>query len=172
MQILEESNTRLVLRDRSVIFGIVIGVGAVLAVFTMVSVAGYGLADLYRRSAEFTLIELRIFMLAAIGLMGVAFASLGAVACLNTIRGITCAFDAEAATVTVTQPKVLRNETVAYPIYGVSHAFMETNEEIEACAVYLMLRTGQRIPLSTCSIHERAEAEALVDRIKLFLRRL
>lgn len=106
-----------------------------------------------------------IFVLALSGCVGV-----GALTTLYLIVGTTCTFDKMAETLAIERMNLLRREREERPIYGFSHLDVETNAESRVYGVFVVLRSGERIPLAVVSYFDQAALEALLLRVRLFLR--
>lgn len=170
MQILENQPDRLTLRNRSLLFGAMFAVGALLWLFVVVGTAVSGTVRVTTQSPPPDLYWMRLAGLAVVFAFGVGFAWLAAQTALTTLRGTTCTFDRGAATVTVHGPDGWRARHQQHSLYGVSHAHVEHNAELDTFALYLVLRSGERIPLGVCHAFQRAEVETTVQTIRAFLR--
>lgn len=171
LQIVVNEPERLVLHNRSYLMGGMLGFGAGLSVFTVIGVAVWGAFNLTAQTPLPTYYWLRMLLLLIVFVMGCAFAWVVATTAMNLWRGTRCAFDRAAESVTVTRANGWRTEIHAHSIYGVSHALLEPNVELRSLALYLVLRSGQRIPLGTFSAFEQDAAERAVRNVKAFLRR-
>ncbi len=169
MQTITNAPNKLVVQHRSMFMGSILFVGAVLWVVTVVSVAVWGAVSLSQQQPLPTFYTLRMFMLALVFAMGCFFAWVGAGTALNVWHGVTCAFDRANEQVTITRAAGFGTARQQHSIYGVSHALLEGNDDLRTLAIYLVLRSGQRIPLGTCSEFEKADAERAVQSIRAFL---
>ncbi len=113
---------------------------------------------------------IQVISLTIIVLIGCLFVYLGLPVCLSLLRGVTCVFDREATTIILQKVERLRLVSSEYPFYGVSHTQIETNAETRTCAVYLVLRSGQRILLTTAPVHDSEILENVTRQIRDFLR--
>jgi hypothetical protein len=169
MQILENQPDRLTLRNRSMLFGVMFAVGALLWLFVVMGTAVSGTVRVATQTPPPDLIGWRLFGLAVVFVFGVFFTWLGAQTAITTLRGTTCIFDRTAETVTVLQPGGWRSQQQQHSLYGVSHAHVEHNDEFSTFALYLVLRSGERIPLGVLHEFQRAEVDATVQTIRAFL---
>lgn len=169
MQVVTSSPDKLVVRNRSVMMGVVLAIGAVLWVVTTISVAVWGAVNLSTQTPLPTFYWLRIVGLFVVFVMGCFFAVVGVLTSVNLLRGVTCAFDRQTETITVTGTQGIRVTRQQYSIYGVSHVQAVENDHLRSIALYLVLRSGQRISLGTCSPLDKPQAEQLVGRVRAFL---
>jgi hypothetical protein len=169
MQILVNETDHFVVRNRSLLIGTMMALGAVLSVVTVMGMAVWGAYDISTQNPLPTYYWLRMLMLSLIFALGCFFAWVGAQTALKVLGGVTCTFDRTTETVTVTRGAGLRLQQQTHSIYGVSHALLESNDELQAIALYLVLRSGKRISLGTCSHFEKDLAETIVSSIRAFL---
>ena len=170
MQILENEPDRLTLRNRSLLFGVFFAIGALLWLVAVVGTAVNGAFTVATRTPPPDMYWLRMFSLGVMFVFGAFFAWVGAQTALTTLRGITCTFDRTAATVTVWQQGGWRSQRLQHSLYGVSHAHVEQNDERNTYALYLVLRSGERISLGVCHEYQRAEVDTTMQTIRAFLR--
>lgn len=169
MQIITSHPDQLVVRNRSVMMGAMLGIGAVLWVLTVMGVATWGAVSLSTQSPPPSFYWLRIAGLLVVFGMGCFFAVIGALTAVKVLHGVTCTFDRQTETVTVTHADGIRTTRQQHSIYGVSHVLVEQNDDLQAIALYLVLRSGQRISLGTCSPLDKDRAAHLVGNVRAFL---
>jgi hypothetical protein len=169
MQIIENQPERLILQNRSLLFGVVFALGAVLWVVVVIGTAIWGTLNVSRPPvSDMYMVEL--FGLGVMFVFGVVFSWLGAQTAITVLRGTTCTFDRTTEQVTVTTPERLHLRQDHHSIYGVSHAYAEHNDDLHTFALYLVLRSGERIPLGTCQEFEQDEVETIVKTVRAFLK--
>jgi hypothetical protein len=95
---------------------------------------------------------------------------IGVFATLNFGRGVTCVFDKSTGEMTLAKMKVFRRQQTTHSIYGISHFDVETNTDVRAYGVFMILRSGESIPIASFSFLDREPMEALLSRVRGFLR--
>lgn len=170
MQIIENSENRLVMRDRSIGMGLVLATGAGLWVVSVVGVVVTGALDLGGQVPPPSFFGMRLVGLALMLALALFFAGVVGMTALRVLRGTICAFDRTQAQVTITRPTWRRHTTHTYPIYGVSHAMIESNDELHLYAVHLVLRSGERVVLGVFNPFEQPLAEQIVQEVRAFLK--
>ena len=113
---------------------------------------------------------LRVILLVLVFGLGVFAAWAGGTTAAGVLRGVTCTFDRLGETVTVIRAEGFRSETHQHSLYGVSHVLVLSNDEVRTLALYLVLRSGERISLGVCSQYDADTAERFVQNVKGFLR--
>ncbi len=171
MQIVTNQPDKLVLRSRSWLMGGALAAGALLAVVTVMGTAVWGLVEVSTQRPLPSYYGLRVILLLLVFALGVIVAWAGGTTAARVLRGVTCTFDRPDETVTVIRTDGFRSETRQHSLYGVSHALVLQNDEMRTLALYLVLRSGERIPLGVCSEYDADVAERFVQNVKGFLHR-
>lgn len=169
MQIIVNETDHLVIQERSRLNGIVLGVGSLLWINMVMGVSVWGTISLSRQTPLPTLYWMRLIGLGVVFVIGCFFAIVGGLTAVNVIRGMTLAFDRATAQVTITRPRFLRTDHQFHSLYGISHAQLVNQAELNAYALYLVQRDGTRIPLTTVNRFEVEQAESIVHSIRAFL---
>lgn len=166
MQVIEEGERRLVLRQRQR------GMAGVLALFTVLS-AFFLVNTAYQGAVRFALMNgyqrIGLFLWLALAL---SFVVIGITASFSLWQGITCAFDKDAERVTLRRPGALRMREQTHRIYSVSHVELRYNEDIRVYGFALVLRSGERIVLATVQPFDADAMRHIVQRVKGFLRKV
>jgi hypothetical protein len=165
LQIIEHTPTRLVLQDRAPFMGLAFGLFTLFSLLFMVLLPGYNIIRLLPAG-----VTLQVLALAAILIVGCLFVYLGIGAALLILHGVTCIFDRPAATLTLTRIRHLRPITSSHPLYGFSHTEVVTNVEIGSCALYIVLRSGEKVLLTTAPVQDQARLEQVRQQIRAFVR--
>lgn len=97
---------------------------------------------------------------------------IGAMTWFNTGRKFTCTFDRDAETVTITQASIAGKPPQQMSIYSVSHVDVQRNEAVRVIGLFLVLRSNEKIPLTTMPFHDEAQAHDLTRTIRQFLRQV
>ncbi len=167
LQIVQHTPTRMILRDRQPAAQVaawvflMVSLGA-LATFTIQALEALGRAD----SIE----PARLLGVALFVLLGLGFVALGLLAVANFTGGVTCVLDRETATVTIQRVDFFRRSEFRHAIYSVSHLEVETNADVQAYGLFIVLRSGERVPLAAVPLIEQAHVEQLRRQVREFLR--
>lgn len=169
MQIIRSDAQQLVIQSRSRWLSGVFALGSALWLFSGAGIALRGMLTLSLQTPLPTQYPMRIFGLLVLLAMAVTFAVMGWGTALSLGRGTTCTLDRQAATVRVQSPRGWRWQEHHHALYAVSHALLTKDEETRTFALYLVLRSHERILLGVCNPHEQAQAEQIVQAIRAFL---
>jgi hypothetical protein len=150
LRIIEHTPTRLVLRDDRRIQR--------AAAFLFTALSALSVTLLLLQAYQRTSPALAMFVLIEVG-----FVTLGL---FMLTHRVTVILDKGVETVTIHR----RSTTIRQSIYGVSGLSVETNDEASLYGVYLVLRSGERIPLASLPQHDREHVEAMVRTVRAFLR--
>lgn len=163
MHISEQSDTRLMLRQRRVGMGLVMSIFSVLTSVTLLNVLLQGI----QRIGFFTAWELFTWLiwLAFITLLLIT----GILAASTMLHGVSLTLDRETETATIRRVRFLRMMQQTYPIYSVSHLAAEENPEVRVIGLFLMLRSGERIALATVPAYDQEAIQQIVRTVKSFL---
>jgi hypothetical protein len=168
IDITEHTETRLVLRDRRR------GFRALAAAFTMVSacsvslLAYNGYQSLILNSSRLDAARIAVLMLFLT--IGMLFVGAGLFVIANMSRDIVITLDRDAETVSVSGPRLLRPIMFQHSIYAVLQMRVEENPEMRAYGLYLVLRSGEQIPLTVVPVYAREHVDQLVYAVRGFLR--
>lgn len=169
LKITHQTPTRLVLRDdrRGLrLLAVVFTALSVLSVLMLVALA----VQRFTSDPFISLIENRLVALLVFVVVGVGFVGLGLYTLLNVSHGITVTFDKVSETVTTHRARGVRSVKVQQSIYGVSGLAVERNDEMSLYGLYLVLRSGEQIPLATLPQHEQDTVDQMVRVVRQFLR--
>ena len=170
MDIVENMPSRLTLRQRSVFFGGMFLLGALLWVVVVIGTALRGVGDVLPRDPLRNLWWMQLIALSLWILLGLAGAWLGLQTARQILGGTTCTFDRPTATVTITHYGWFHAEQQQHSLYGVSHAFVEQNAEVNSYALYLAFRSGERVLIGVGQTFDQPTIEAALACIRAFLR--
>lgn len=168
LQIAEHTPDRLVVREHAP------GTGAALMLFVlgclalMVLLPAHNIILIWRDGGMNP--PLQILALLILLAAGCACVGLGLPVALGLLRGSTCVFDRPSATIHLTRLHHLRPRTIQYPLYGVSHTRVATNDETRSHALYLVLRSGEEVLLASASVFEAEAVERVRQQVWHFLR--
>ena len=168
LQIVEHTPQRLVLRDHAPGLGLGIGLFALFSLLFMVLIPIQSIASVLAAPDDLT--PLRLLTLAGIIAMGAVFTYVGGGIALGVLGGMTCTFDRESATVTIRRARRARPYSTEHSLYAVSHLAVESDTELRTFAVYLALRSGERLLLTSAPSHDRDALEAAMQGVRHFLR--
>ncbi|MEO0564419.1 MAG: hypothetical protein AAF125_20105 [Chloroflexota bacterium] len=170
MKVIENQPQRLTLQDRSVLFGAMFVVGGVLWLVVVIGTAVRGALDLSARTPMPDQYWMKMYALGLWILLGAVGTWLALQTARSVLGGTTCTFDRSAETVTVTRYGWFNAEQQQHSLYGVSHAYVEQNDELECFALYLALRSGDRVLIGVGQAFDRPDIEAALASIRAFLR--
>lgn len=170
MQFMVNEPDRMVLRDRSLLMGVTLAAGATLAVTTMMGTAVWGLVDISTQQPLPTYYGLRVLLLLLVFVLGAGVAWASGTTAARVMQGVTCTFDRASEKVTIERPDGWHSTTDEHSLWGVSHALVQHSEETRTFALYLVLRSGERILIGACNEYEKETAERFVHNVKGFLR--
>ncbi len=169
LKIVEQTPTRLVMKDQNKTMALLAGISAILSAVSLVSLVIQGAERIFTPIAGEAnlarIIAFLIFILAC-----AAFFCLGLWAAVHFSRGTTCILDKAAGTLTLETMHLFRMKRDDRPIYGLSHVDVETNEQARAYGVFLVLRSGEKIPIAAVSMLDKEDLESLLTQIRQFLR--
>lgn len=168
MRIVEQSPRKITLRDQHPIGGLF------ALLFTLISVLALLLFILQiwqmfseritQHDGALWLVVVLIFVL-----IGVGFITLGLMGVLQFWLGTVCILDWDAEEITIRSVNFLTPKTERYSIYGISHVQVDHNAELAAYSVWMVFKTGQRIPLTAYPDRERDAVQKLVLVLRQFL---
>ncbi len=163
MHIVEQNDTRLVLRQRRLGMGLVMGLFTALMGFTLLNVFVQGFQRLSGLNSWQAISW--VIWLGFIGFLLVV----GILSAASMLQGVTCTLDRERETAAVRRARFLRSARQTFPIYSVSHLAVEQNPEVRVFGVFLVLRSGERIALATVPPHEQEPMDRTARAVKRFL---
>lgn len=168
LQITEESPVRLVLQDRrpraAAAALLVAGVSALM----VVSLSIQGIQRFSGVAVDYPLVRglgLVIFLL-----LGAGLALIGGLAALSFAYGTSCIFDRERESFVLRRMNVFRPQEIRHSLYGVARIDVEINDEVRAYGLFVVLRSGERIPLTAISMLDEAHMQHVVAQMRAFLR--
>jgi membrane glycosyltransferase len=169
LKIVEQTPTRLVLRDQRYMLRILALLFTVMSAFsaTMLIILGY---QRFTTDPNVNFLENRVAALLMFIIMTIAFTTVGLFTLFNVSHGVTVTLDKGSETVTIQRAKALSPITVSYAIYAVSRLEVEKNDEVDLYGIFLVLRSGERIALAALPQHEEERVEAMIQAVRTFLR--
>lgn len=165
MRIIEQNEVRLVVQHRRPGMAVMLGIFTVLSIGFLVNILVQGIPRIAILD-PFQLISWVVWIIFAIVLTG-----LGALVTFNASNGTRCTFDRQSETAQIRMPQYLHMETRDLSIYSIDRVEVETNDEVKATAVFLVLRSGERIPLATVPHFDEPSARACTTQMRAFLLR-
>lgn len=164
MQIVEQSSQELVLQQRRGWMAVALILFVLLICFTLANLVLQGIA----RLGDFNRWELLSWLVWVA--LGSTLAGLGILGVNNALRGMRCRFDRATATVTIERPRGLRLAVQQLSIYAISRLEIEENQEMRLLAVYLVLRSGERLALASAPHFDAEELRGIQVAVRDFLR--
>ncbi|MBZ0294832.1 MAG: hypothetical protein K8L99_19875 [Anaerolineae bacterium] len=168
LRIIEQTPDHLILKDRSPVIGSGLALFVLFSLVLMVLMPAHNMILIALNGGMNP--PLQVLSLVIVLAVGCLFVYLGLPVALALLRGTTCTFDRASATVRLTRLRRLRQITLSYSLYGISHLRVETNPETHSYALYLMLRSGESVLLAAASSYDQAVIEEVQKRVRDFLR--
>ncbi len=169
LRVIEETPNRLVMKDKSPTAGLVAAVFTVLSVGSVLILAQQGIDILIIRNDR-DLLLVRLFGFAVFLAVGVGFVLLGIAACCRFLKGVTFILDKTEETMYLQTVNFFAAQIVTQSIYAVSHIHIETDPRMRVYGLYVVLRSGQKLPLAAISTLDEADMQTAVNAIRAFLR--
>lgn len=168
LRIVEHSPTRLVLQDRRPRAALAALAVAALSTMMVLSLSVQGVQRLIGTDVDFPLVRglgLVVFLL-----LGAGLALIGGLAALNFGYGTLCVLDRASEAFILRRINLFRPQEIRHSIYGVARVDVEINDEVKAYGLFVVLRSGERIPLTAISMLDEAHMQHLVDQMRAFIR--
>lgn len=164
MTILEQTAQRLVIRYRRDGMAWVLALFTVLSTFMVFNVLAGGVMQ-WPNLNPFERIAWLVWTTVSVLCVG------GGAWLWNTARqGVTCALDHTSETCVIRKAYRLGTTEDQHAIYAVSHLATERNDEINMLGIFVVLRSGERIPLAIVPPHDEPEARQIMQTARNFLR--
>ncbi len=169
LEIIEKTPRRIILRDQRPTAGLI------AVVFTFLSLAGlimlvFQMVTLFSdRILRFDGAAWMSGMIVFIAL-GVGFVALGVMASLHFWIGVACVLDKDSEAFILQRVDFFRTKTEEHSIYGISRVDVDENAEVHAFGVFIVLRSGQRIPVASYHQQDEDVMRATVGHLREFLR--
>lgn len=165
MQIIEHTPERLVIQHRRAEMAVVMVVFTLMSVVFLVNTLWQGLPRLDTLNAgQFASWAIWLVFAAGLTVLGVLMSN-------SAGRGTRCTFDHDAEIYRLRKPTLLRSQSDEASIYSVSHVAVERNDEVKVLGVFLVLRSGERLPLASVPFHEESDARQIAHTVRSFLLR-
>lgn len=169
LQIIHETPDVLILKDQRINAGLLSLMFTTFSLIALMLILSQGIDLILHPSSAGSQIA-RVLTYAVFVLILALCVGLGALTTLYLLVGTTCTFDKLAGTLTVERMNLLRRERDERPIYGFSHLDVEANANERLYGVFVVLRSGERIPLAVVSVFDQDLLDALMRRVRQFLR--
>ncbi len=168
LQIVEQTPVRLVLQDRRPRAAIAAGAVAVLSGLMVISLSLLGVQRLIGTNVDYPLV--RGFGLIVFLLFALALALIGGMATLSFAHGISCVFDRENEAFVIRRINLFRPQEIRHSIYGIERLDIERNDEVRAFGLFIVLKSGERVPMAAISMLDEDHMQHLAQQIRAFLR--
>jgi hypothetical protein len=169
LEVVEKTPRQLILRDQRPTAGLI------AIVFTFINLAAlvmmlFQLVVMFpdritESDGALWLLGMGVFISLSIFFMG-----MGIMATIQFWVGTACILDKDAETLTLQQIDFFRTQTEQHSIYGISHVEIDTNEEVHAYGVFIVLRSGKRLPVASYHQHDKDVMQTTVNYLRQFLR--
>lgn len=163
MKLLEHTSTRLVIQHNRPAMALVMGVFALMSALMEVNLIVQGVVRLP---------ALNLMQGIAWGVwvaLALLFVVVGALAFVGAWGGMVLEFDRTSEAVSLQRPRLLQQTPQCWSIYSISHIHIERNDAVKAFGLFLVLRSGERVPLATVPIYDEATARQIAQDVRQFL---
>lgn len=164
MHILEQTPTRLVLYRRRSGMALLMGVFTLLSVFWFVNLLIQGFTR-WRNAPDIGQLVAWLMWVSVAAVL----AGLGALSLASAALGVRLTFDKITATLTIQKPRYLFNVTQEYSLYSLLRLDVERNDEVRVWGVFMVLRSGERLPLTTFPLHDETAVREFTQLLRNFL---
>jgi len=89
---------------------------------------------------------------------------------LALAQGTRCIFDRSDETLIIERAPFRHSKAQSCSIYSVSHMAVTHNDEMNIVGLFLVLRSGEQIPLATLPPHDKPLAQHIAHEVRQFLR--
>lgn len=171
LRITEKTPTRLVLRDQRKIGAFVAGIFTTLACIAVLLVIVQGIESFgldLQDTGELN--PLQVFTFAMFVSFGLFFVGVGAMTVVNFGRGMTFVLDKAEEVMRLQRVGIFKMRYTTHSIYSISHIDIDTNTDVRAYGLFLVLRSGERIPLTSIPMIDEDHMEDTVKQVRQFLR--
>lgn len=169
LKVIEQTPSRMVLQDKRPI-SVFVAASFTLLNVCFVLVLGYTAVDILIFSEPKDLMAWRYFGATVFILVGVGLTVIGLLVTLHFLHGVTVVFDKQAEEVRLESTHYFRAVQMTYPIYGVSRLDIETNNEMRSYGLFLVLRSGERIALTSFAMLDEEDMRRTVEQMRAHLR--
>ena len=168
MQILEQTPTRMVIRQRHQIMGFAVAIFILFSLLSLILLLWQGVNIFFTPDYEFQFWQILSFWIWIA--FSVSFVGLGILIFNNMIRGTICILDRITEKVSIERPRWIRISKQEFPIYAVSHWTLQKLPEARSIAIFIVLRSGEQIPFVSVPSYEEENAQTLIREVRAFLK--
>lgn len=163
MHIVEETSVRLRLVRRRLGFAVVMVVFTLLSVLMLVNLLIQTIQRLdVFNTAQWVAFVVWTFFALLMTLFGLWTLN-------SAVRGTSLTLDRAAETVTLQRARRFGREERTWAIYSIAGLEVQHNADMRLYALFLVLRSGERLALVSGSSYEAAQLRALTDLVRRFL---
>lgn len=170
LQITEDTQQRLVLHDSRLMLRLLAAAFTLISVFSVLTMVVQGYRGMFVDTQVGLQEPSRLVAWLMFIVVGLGFIAFGLFALINLSHSVHVELDRNDETVSIRSVNGLRPVTVTHSIYGVSHVAVESDPNLRVFALYLVLRSGERIVLTTLPAHEENQVERIRNAVRSFLR--
>ncbi len=167
LKITEHTPRRLVLEDRRISVAIFAAFFSVVSAFSVLVMLFQGIEALFVIGRTMTLLRL-IGLMIFIGI-SIGFTGLGIAAAIGFANGISCVLDKDMESFQLKSMNIFRRQQQSGSIYAISHLAVEKNTELKAYAVFIVLRSGERLTLAAFHEVDEVPMRQLIQQVRAFL---
>ena len=171
LKIAEHTPHRLVLKDQRALGAALAGLFTLFSLIALFLLVIQGVEIFsWRLENEGRLNVLQVLTFGLFVLFGAAFVVIGILTTLGFAQGVTFTLDKREEVMHLRRMRFFRLQQETRSIYGISHVEVETNTDLRAYGLFLVLRSGERLPLAAMSMLDQEHMEHLVKQVRTFLR--
>lgn len=171
LKVTENTATKLVLKDQNQLGGLIAGVFTVFSGISVLLTIAQGIeAFTLRLQNEGHLAPLQVATFLMFVAFGMAFTAILTATTFHFGRGVIFILDKTNEVMSLQRMGLFRMKHITHSIYGISHVDVEQNTDVQAYGLWLVLRSGERIPLGAISMLDEDHMETLLKQIRSFLR--
>ncbi len=168
LEVIEQSPRRLVMRDQRPTAGMIAVIFVILSVGAVALLIIQFLSIFAERLGQFDGFLWMVGTVMFIAL-GIGFVILGMVAALHFLIGTTCVLDKDAEEFVIERVAFFRTQAERHSIYGISRINVQENEEVHAFGVFVVLKSGQHVPIASFHNQDEDAMRAIVRELLQFL---
>jgi L-cystine uptake protein TcyP (sodium:dicarboxylate symporter family) len=171
LKITEHTSTRLVLKDQRIVGALLAGLFTLFSLIALLLLVIQGIEIFsWRLENDGRLNAIQVMTFGMFVVFGMVFVILGLLTTLGFGLGVTFTLDKTDEVMQLRRMRLFRLHHETHSIYGISHLDVETNTDLQAYGLFLVLRSGERIPLAAISMLDQEHMERLVKQVRAFLR--
>jgi len=168
LKISEHTPQRMALKDQRPVAGMFAILFTVVSLISVVILLVQGVESLFVIGRDFQ--NARILGFVVFMLIGVGFVLLGGAAVRHFLQGTAFILDKTQEQATLKRMMIFRREVKVMSIYAISHLDVQANPEFKVYGLFIVLRSGERLPLASFQQVDEVHMRTLMREVSDFLR--